>query len=137
MRLKLDYFLTCNISRHITFKLGMTVDLCMALNLTLTLKMFVRLAILFLSVFSGGHLHCDQDESSRDGGRMGGAVLLDGAIQRGLRTHGGGDPGTSSLRVQGHHCHHETGRNQGEFFYIFFKVRVIYYHSTVCVCVWD
>ena len=38
VRLQLDYFLTCNISDNVIFKLGMAVDLCMALNLTLTLK---------------------------------------------------------------------------------------------------
>ena len=48
---KLDYFLTCNILDNIwavAFKLGMTVVLFMALNLTLTLKMFVRLDLVFI-----------------------------------------------------------------------------------------
>ena len=66
------------------------------------------------SVFSWGHLHGDQDQGSGDGGGMGGTVLPDGALQRGLRADRGGDPGTSSLRVQGHHQCYEAGRDQGE-----------------------
>ena len=53
VRLKRNHFLTCNTSDTIsalTFKLGMTVDLWMALDLTLTLNTFVRLVLLFLCV---------------------------------------------------------------------------------------
>ena len=54
VRLKLHYFSTYNISDNIeaiAFKLGRTVDLCMALKLTLTLKTFLRLVLLVSFLF--------------------------------------------------------------------------------------
>ena len=55
LRIKLDYFLTCNIVDNIKLlhsRLAWTVDLCMALKLTLILKTFVKLVLLCSCFFS-------------------------------------------------------------------------------------